>query len=145
MGNFLGFVKYTPRGYIWQIYGLLKLFESVFARITARWTDEMLTRTHILQSSFSNINSKIKAKKGVKIFRFRKEETHWQLNVIQQGKHSPRKPPKLIILLICKTSAEMRKLLSSQAEKLTSYIIIIIIIIIRCYLSLSNYGRQLSP
>ena len=67
------------------------------------------------------------------------------LNDDQQGKHSARKPPKLIILLICKTSAEMRKLLSSQAEKLTSYIIIIIIIIIRCYLSLSNYGRQLSP
>ena len=38
----------------------------------------------------------------------------------KKGKHSARKPPKLIILLTCKTSSEMRKLKYSQAENLTS-------------------------
>ena len=38
--------------------------------------------------------------------------------VVKQGKHSARKPPKLIIILICKTSSAMRKLKSSKAEKL---------------------------
>ena len=50
-------------------------------------------------------------------------------NKMQQGKHSARKPPKLIILVICKTSSQaprctiwkVHKLRSSQAKKLTSW------------------------
>jgi len=49
--------------------------------------------------------------------------------VLKQGKHSARKPPKHIILVICKTSLQaprsviwkLHKLRSSQARKLTSW------------------------